>query len=71
MDDRRILVSVRGALIIHVHAPCHGAGITGVMLYEVLERVSLASITFNSLYYALATYGTIVRNIIVHAGVLL
>ena len=41
------------------------------MLYEVLERVSLASITLNSLYYALATYGTIVRNIIVHAGVLL
>ena len=71
MDDRRILVGVRGALIIHVHAPCHGAGITGVMLDEVLERVSLASITLNSLYYALATYGTIVRNIIVHAGVLL
>lgn len=69
MDDRCVLMSVGSALVIHVHASCHGAGIAIVMLYEILIRVRLTSITLYPLYYALAAYRTVVRNIIVHAGV--
>lgn len=64
---RRHMLSVPDAYRTDTHATGDDACITFVVGNKFLERECLAGIAFDTPYDALAAYGTVIRNIVVHA----
>ena len=74
MYHGRVLVHAT-VYVAHAAAPacaaCHVASLALVVLHKIFKRVGLASIALDAFHDALAADGAVIRNVVVHARVLL